>query len=68
MIQRGGVGQASVNLGGLRFFIDPVSQAAPGAHQAFVGDVDDSLGFDLRLAGRHEEGAAGLAEGVEHVA
>ena len=68
MIQRGGVSQAPVNLGGLCLFIDPVAQATPSAHQAFVGDVDDGFYFNLHLAGRHEKGAAGLAEGVEHLA
>ena len=67
MIQRGGVSQAPVNLGGLCLFIDPVAQATPSAHEAFVGDVDDGFSLDLHLTGRHEEGAAGLAESVEYL-
>ena len=59
--------QAAVDLGRLRFLLHPTLQALPHPHQALVGDVDHLLRREL-LAGRwHQEGAAGIAEHLDHL-
>ena len=66
-MQGGILRQAAVDLGRLRFLLHPTLQALPHPHQALVGDVDHLLRREL-LAGRwHQEGAAGIAEHLDHL-
>ena len=57
--------QSVVDASGLRFFLDPLPQPRPDAHQAFVRNVQDRLVGQLDLGRRHQERDAALPVGVD---
>ena len=64
-VQRRAFSQAVVDAGGLRFFLDPLTQTRPDSHQTFVRNVDDRMVGQLHIRRGHQERDAAVPVGVD---
>ena len=65
-VQIGTFRQPMINSRRLSFFFNPLPQAVPDAHQAFVRNVDDCLIGQFDLGRRHQERDTALPISVDH--